>query len=189
VIISLSFFIQNPVWVLLYILTGFLILGILLINTGIEFITFFFIIVYLGALMMLFLFVIMLFDLQQLSFIEINKQIKIIKGFIVIYLFIFLYNIELLIIQNLENINFIPIFETYNKTKINFNTLQFFNFYYLDNTIIFKTLYIQNKIFFIIITLILLYTLIGALIIIALIMPTNRQLKNNQIKQTNKTLI
>ena len=65
--ISLSFFVKNPVWALLYILFSFIILGILLLNLGIEFITFFFIIVYLGALMMLFLFVIMLFNLQQLS--------------------------------------------------------------------------------------------------------------------------
>ena len=89
--ISLSFFLKNPVWVLLNILTAFLILGLLQINSGIEFITFFFIIVYLGALMMLFLFVIMLFDLQQLSKNNITKNIKIKLTFKIIFLFILIY--------------------------------------------------------------------------------------------------
>ena len=167
--ISLSFLVKNPVWALLGILSSFLMLGILLINVGIEFITYFFIIVYLGALMMLFLFVIMLFDLQALTSTNQTKNYKIINSFKLFIMYIFVYNLSIIIIQNLQFLNLSCFFWTLNQENIDFNVIFFLNMYMLNPILIFKTIYTTNKIYFIIITLILLYALVGALIVISML--------------------
>jgi NADH-quinone oxidoreductase subunit J len=174
--ISISFFVKNPVWALLYILFSFILLGIFLLNIGIEFITFFFIIVYLGALMMLFLFVIMLFNLQQLSQTIKTKNIQMFL-FQIFMLFIIAYNISIIIIQNFEQINITPLYFFAKNNYTDFNLLFNFNTFFNNNALIFKTLYTNNSIFFIIITLILLYALIGALTVISLVKKT----KNNNV--------
>lgn len=163
--ISLSFLVKNPVWALLFILASFVTLGILLLNIGIEFVTFFFIIVYLGALMMLFLFVVMLFNLQHLSQTT-NKQI----GFLQILIVFFLaHSLNLIIIQNMETIQISPLFFLSKTSFFDFNILYFLNVYFWNSAFIFKSFYLNNSIFFIIITLILLYALIGALTVISLV--------------------
>jgi NADH-quinone oxidoreductase subunit J len=62
-----SFFSVSPINALLCILSSFIFSAVLLFSVGVEILTFIFLIVYLGALMMLFLFVIMLFNLQYIK--------------------------------------------------------------------------------------------------------------------------
>ena len=85
-LILLAFFSHNPVFSLLYILISFLVLSAFILNLGLEFVTLLFLIIYIGAVMMLFLLVIMLFNLQQNI-----KNINYNKGSLFIYSLFFIF--------------------------------------------------------------------------------------------------
>lgn len=125
--------------------------------------------------MMLFLFVIMLFDLQQLN--QQNNATKNTKLNFIKFSILYLaaYNVSLLIIQNIEKINLSIIFMLAKYQLSEFNVITVLNTNLLNNYNIFKILYVQNIIYFILITVILLYTLVGALIIVTLITKTKKK--------------
>lgn len=151
-----SFFTKNPINTLLLILLSFILSSFLLFQIANELLTYTFLIVYIGALMMLFLFVIMLFNLQKLSN---NKKIN--KFILSIFLFFFL-----CIIFNFFSFNFYTlsnwnnIINTYNTS---FSTIFFFATVTTNGIKSLEILYTEENIFFIFLTLLLLFTMLGAI--------------------------
>jgi NADH:ubiquinone oxidoreductase subunit 6 (subunit J) len=157
-----SLLIVNPVSALLSILFSFLCLSFFLFNINSEIITFTFLIVYMGAVMMLFLFVIMLFNLQNLQ-IQFNKFLNNYYISLPFFFFLFLYFLNfienLLIVNlNLKNSPWI-FFQT-----LDFSTLFFFSHITTNGNLIFKTFYsLEHNFFFLFLTLLLLFAMIAAI--------------------------
>jgi NADH:ubiquinone oxidoreductase subunit 6 (subunit J) len=171
--ISILFFfifrVKNPINLLLLILFIFIFIGLGFINVFIQLPTIMFIIIYLGALMMLFLFVVMLFNLQN------NFLWK--KNLFIYFLFVFIYFIYNAIV--LTKLNFIDKATFINQwNAMDFWTIYFFNKNILNGSSIFYNLFMPEfSIFFILLTDILLCTLITAICIIFL----TKTVKNRNI--------
>lgn len=152
-----SFFNQNPVNALLLILVSFIFCSFLLFQILSEILTFTFLIVYIGASMMLFLFIIMLFNLQQLS----NNYNNFNKWYIYMFLIIFL--------NLFFNFFSSPFYTIINLNSILFNIHTWFSSIFFFSTIttngirVLETLYTIDNIFFIFLTLLLYFTMLGAI--------------------------
>ncbi len=160
--ILFSLLIVNPVSALLSILFSFICVSFFLFNINSEIITFTFLIVYMGAVMMLFLFVIMLFNLQNLQ-LQLNKFLNnyyiSLPFFFILFIYFFNY-IENLIFVNLNLKNSPWIFFQ----SIDFSTLFFFSHITTNGNSIFKTFYsMEHSFFFIFLTLLLLFAMIAAI--------------------------
>ena len=157
-----SLLIVNPISALLCVLFSFICLSFLLFSISSEIITFTFLIVYMGAVMMLFLFVIMLFNLQNLQT-QINKFLN---NYYVSIPFFFILTIYFL--NFIETILFINL-KFKNSPWLFFKNLDFFSFFFFSNitsngNMIFKNLYaLENNFFFIFLTLLLLFAMIAAI--------------------------
>jgi NADH:ubiquinone oxidoreductase subunit 6 (subunit J) len=57
---------RNPIYALIYLIGTFVTVSMLLLSTGIEFLALLYIIVYVGAVMILFLFSIMMLDIKNI---------------------------------------------------------------------------------------------------------------------------
>jgi len=154
--IFLSFILKNPVYILLSILCSFINTALLFIGFGIEILSFIFLIVYIGALMMLFLFIIMLFNLQ----IDI-QNLKNTKFFVFFVFFIFIFFFEHLLIC----IEMHSLFPLKNLINIEFSTLFFFSSYTLNSNLLWYTLFCKNNedFYIFIILFILLFALITSI--------------------------
>jgi NADH:ubiquinone oxidoreductase subunit 6 (subunit J) len=155
ILLFFSFSTNNPINALLYILSTFILIGLLLLQHSIEFLSYIFLIVYIGAVMMLFLFIVMLFNLQQNT----KKNKKNLSQFVQFFIFL----IFIMIILSFFDSNFYAL-SLKNQIFINSNTLYsiifFFNTITLDGIRALETLYMDNNILFIFLTVILLFTLL-----------------------------
>lgn len=166
---------KNPIFSLLYILISFLLLSIYFFKLGIEFLTFTFLIVYIGALMMLFLFIIMLFNLQQ------TQKFKDPLNYF-FWIYFFLFSTFYTIIEKIINLNLLnKLSPIYNFKNIDFYTIFFMINNTLNGNFIFKPLFTtENCIIFLIITSLLFFTLIAA-ITIALFTNKKNLIKKNKV--------
>jgi NADH:ubiquinone oxidoreductase subunit 6 (subunit J) len=174
VIMFLSFLslkLINPIYILLNILFFFILTSFLLFNLSCEILTFIFLIVYLGALMMLFLFVIMLFNLQKLQKVMVKYPKK--------STFFLIFYISLIFLISTFNVNLI--FFTGISPWLFFLELDFFTIFFFSNitangNIVFKSLFLEEHGFFILfLTILLLFSMIAA-ITIALLTRENTKI-------------
>ena len=162
IFILVGFFVRNPIYALLSILFSFIISSVLLFNMHCELIAYIFLIVYLGAVMMLFLFVIMLFNLQELKsivFFNISKHIKYTATFL--FIILFLNFAESLISAN--ELNKISPFSGVN--SIEFNALFFFSKITSNGMLVFKGIYISEYVLiFLFLSILLLFSMIASIV-------------------------
>jgi len=154
--IILSFFFTNPILIILSILTSFIFVAFFLFFLGVEIVTFTFIIIYIGALMMLFLSIVMLFDISSIKQKYKPKVLNLVL-FIAIY-FVFIENIYI-------NISTFSMSPWQNLMFVDFSTLFFFSSITLNSNLVFSTLFLQNSedFFLLILMFILLFSLITAI--------------------------
>jgi NADH:ubiquinone oxidoreductase subunit 6 (subunit J) len=155
-LLILSLSIKNPIYLLLLILSCFILFSFFLFKLSLEFIVYIFLIVYIGALMMLFLFVIMLFDLNAKDF---HKKNKISNKSLIFFLI-------LSFTQLYFNNSF---YYLLSKNFIYINSSTFFPtlFYYANITTNgvynFKLLYQSESILFIFLTFLLLIAMLSSI--------------------------
>jgi len=157
---------------LLCILFIFIFFSFGLFSIFVQLPTLMFIIVYLGALMMLFVFVVMLFSAQQ-NKIEVTPYK--LFGFLIFSLFAYKTALTLYIscVSN-TTISFVEAFN-----QLDLWTIFFLNQYTLNGNMIFIYLFTKTyNIYFILLTVILLSTLIVAITIIFLTKPISTIVKN-----------
>ncbi len=156
----LLFFSENPVFSILCLMCIFCLVAIFLILLGIEFLSLLFLVVYVGAISILFLFVIMMIDLKLLAVGTRKKYflsnfILILTLFLII-LFLFKNNFQFIVYIHYLNFYFIDWLNLTNfKTDIQQTGYILYNFFYFD---------------FLISGLILFVAMIGC---IALVLETN----------------
>jgi len=151
-----SLFLRSPVYTILIILLSFILGALFLFSINIELIAFIFLIVYIGAVMMLFLFIIMLFNLQNSLKHESMFQAKGWNIILVSFVFLSIYLVS-------EEISL----HTHAISSDIVNSLQTFTFntnVVLNGAITFQTLYTpENGFLFIFLGLVLLFTMISAI--------------------------
>jgi NADH-ubiquinone oxidoreductase chain 6 len=154
---------KNPIISVLYLIALFLEISIYLIIIGLNFIGISYILVYIGAISMLFLFILMLLDIR-VSELHIDNNNNIFLSIIIGILFIFLAN---------NNLN-TNIYEIFNNNNISFNnninliSSSNWDMHLIENYDIINignVLYTNYSLWLIISSLILLLAMIGAIVI------------------------
>ncbi len=153
---------KNPIISVLFLIALFLEISIYLIIIGLNFIGISYILVYVGAVSMLFLFILMLIDIR-VSELHLDNNNNLFLSFIIGTMFFFLIN------NNITN----NIYELYNDSSLNIDTINLvssnnWDVFLIENYDIINignVLYTNFSIWLIISSLILLLAMIGAIII------------------------
>lgn len=152
----------NPVHSIFSLVLAFANCCILLIMLGVEFLAFLFMIVYVGAIAILFLFVVMMLNIRLVEIMD-NATRYVPAGFIIGIVFL----LQLLIITDQQFINS-------NEKSIWYenNTSLFYNLSHIDyiydwvnTTLIGNYLYTEGWIYFLVSSLVLLVSMIGAIVL------------------------
>ena len=169
----------NPIFSILFLILTFCIGSLILFYFSLEFLGFLYLIIYVGAIAILFLFVIMLLNLNILNYLKIYDRLNFIacSGFFLILLFIF----EQYLFFNLDFYYYFFEEDFYYMSWIfflNFNS---------DIIIIGNLLYTDYFLSLILLTLLFFVSLIGAILLIekvesSLIQYKNEYKKSNLIK-------
>lgn len=149
----MTLFCNNPVYSVLYLITMFLNLTLLLVFMGFDFLGFLFLSIYIGAIAIFFLFVIMMINLP----VYIQKS-SIVKPYtFTAILFAFFFCFERIFSQNLLTAQIT--LQQYSKIKLGLN--------YLNSIEVISALfYTQYFIFFILLACLLLLSMLGSMLII-----------------------
>lgn len=167
---------KNPLHSVIFLIFVFCNVVLILLLQGIDFLAMVFLIVYIGAIAVLFLFVVYMLNIKLIEINELNWQYL-----IGLFLSLFFFSFFFLFFLNTKNFDFYN-FET------NFNFFIWLNFLFdIQNLrILALILYLDNYIIFIIIGLILLVAMLGAIVL------TSKRtffLKEQQIFQQNNRFI
>lgn len=155
-ICSLGIYVVNPIQALLWLILIFLLAGIVLIELGSEFIAILLIMVYVGAIAVLFLFVIMLLNIRKIELY--NNYINYIPVILLISIFFFIELFFILYLKNKE-INIIEY------ATIDFLWIK--NLYYTSNIEVIGILLFEvYYYYFFFLSLILLTALLGTLVLL-----------------------
>lgn len=174
---------ENAVYSVLFLILTFCNVVLLLILMGIEFFAFLLLIVYVGAIAVLFLFVVMMLNVKQNSLFELNNFIYFLPLILILLLFIFDFFF-----------NFNCNFDLLKNTKINLNFINWLNELTILTNIksIGNVLYTKYCFLFITSSFILLISMIGV-IVLTVHQKTNYILKrqniNNQLIRNPKNII
>jgi NADH:ubiquinone oxidoreductase subunit 6 (subunit J) len=154
---------NNPIYAIFSFILTVINIVIILILLGVEFLAIIYLIIYIGAIVVLFLFIMMMIDLQEiitykLTFIEdlINRLIFF-KILIIIILSIY-YNVFSSILVSNKNLSY---FTSHCSSYLNIK----FNYFNSDISTFSYFLYHQYPYFFILTSLILLMSMIGSIIL------------------------
>lgn len=156
---------KNPIVSILFLISLFLLVSVYLIFIGINFIGISYLLVYIGAVSILFLFILMLIDIR-ISELHTDTNNNLVLGF---FLGLFLY-IPLLII-NINNFNLLYIYNNILSTANKYVNYVFHNSWEgsivenIDITAIGNILYTNLSLWLIISLLILLLAMVGAIVI------------------------
>jgi NADH-quinone oxidoreductase subunit J len=167
-ILILSLFVvvlPNPIYALICLILVFFSAAVFLLSINVNFLAMIYLIIYIGAIAILFLFVIMMFDLRELqqqsskindySFLSISFSLC----FLVLYKFY-----GLLLDRMVTFIEYDKYFNNYAKTK--FESLRYFLTYQHTDTLLFGTLlYDYYSYLFLVSGLILLTSMLGSIIL------------------------
>lgn len=167
-------FVINPIQSLLWLVLVFILAGFLLLELGAEFLAILLILVYVGAIAVLFLFVIMLLNIRKIELH--NYYINYLPILLFISLFFFLEIFFIIFLKN--NIN------TSELTLLNIDFFWINNLYYTSNIeVIGILLFDVYYYYFFFLSLILLVALVGALIL--LVNTKNNNYKKKKINKWN----
>nr|YP_006280960.1 NADH dehydrogenase subunit 6 [Helicosporidium sp. ex Simulium jonesi]ACT36186.1 NADH dehydrogenase subunit 6 [Helicosporidium sp. ex Simulium jonesi] len=173
---------RNPVYSVLFLILGFFNASGLLVLLGLDFFAMIFLVVYVGAIAVLFLFVVMMLNIKVEEFHE--KKLRYLPvGGILGFLFLF----EVLILTNHDIISLVPYELNTSYLKDLFNQTNFIDWsshYSTSNTIhaLGNIIYTYYFYFFLMASLILLVAMIGAIV---LTMQKNLQVKKQQVYLQN----
>ena len=143
---------KNPIMSVFWLVLAFTNASLLLILLGVEFLPILFVIVYVGAIAILFLFVVMLLNIKLVEITENSSKylpIGIITGFIFLYQILYSFE-EITTINTLSNINPVNYSEFMNSTNIQ---------------LVAEILYTDYALYFLISGLVLLVSMIGAIVL------------------------
>ena len=155
----------NPIYALICLILVFFSTAVFLLSINVNFLAMIYLIIYIGAIAILFLFVIMMFDLRELQ--QRSTQIND-SSFLSIsfsFCFLVLYKFYILLLDKI--ITFIDYDRYFNDfTQIKLNSLQYFLTYQHTDTLLFGTLlYDYYSYLFIVSALILLASMLGSIIL------------------------
>jgi len=171
----LIFLVDNPVHAVLFLILGFFDAAIILFLCDVQFLSIIFIIIYVGAIAILFLFVVMLLDMKRTDITSISVSFF---SFIIIFIAV------VFISSYISNIFF------FSSKVLNFFSLSFGlydNFH--DITIIGQSLYNYYTSYFLLAGLVLLIALIGAIgLTIKFNIKLDSQLLYRQLSRTNHSI-
>lgn len=173
-------FVNNPIYAILYLISVFFNSALLLLLLDLEFFAVTFIIIYIGALMVLFLFVIMMLDIRQTSLYIDIKYYFCISGLIIIALFF-----SIIYLINEDFILDLP-------EGLKDNYINWFNscVEYSSISVLGSYLYTFFAFYFLMAGLILLVAMVGAIILTLSPIPTNkRQFLYNQVYRSPKDAV
>lgn len=147
---------RNPVSMILLILLSFILSAVFLFSIHVEFVVFTFLIVYIGAVMMLFLFVVMLFNLQNLKSNDNNVfNLKDWRTYVILFCLFMVFVIS-------EYISLKSGSHYFNISDLQLST--FYTSVGQNGAVTFRTMYtLENGILFIFLSLLLLFTMISAI--------------------------
>lgn len=149
---------KNPLHSIIFLILVFCNVALLLLLQEIEFLSMVFLIVYIGAIAVLFLFVVYMLNIKIIELSELNWQYLI--GLFISFIFLFLFILGLIFLNNNSSLNSIVITENYDYV----NWLGFV--YDLNNIQILATiLYLDYFIIFIFLSLVLLLAMLGAIVL------------------------
>lgn len=155
-LLVISLIVSNPISLILLILLSFILSAIFLFSIHVEFVVFTFLIVYIGAVMMLFLFVVMLFNLQNLN----NKDNDVFyfrnwRAYATVFCFFIVFVIS-------EYISLKSGVRYFDISDLQIST--FYTNVGQNGAVTFRTMYTwENGVFFIFLSLLLLFTMISAI--------------------------
>lgn len=156
---------KNPIVSILFLISLFLLVSIYLILIGINFIGISYLLVYIGAVSILFLFILMLIDIR-ISELHVKTNNNIVLAF---FLGLFIY-IPLLVI-NVNNFNFLYIYNNVFSATSKYVNYVFYNSWEgsivdnIDITAVGNILYTNLSLWLILSLLILLLAMVGAIVI------------------------
>ena len=167
-ILILSLFVvilPNPVYALICLILVFFSAAVFLLSINVNFLAMIYLIIYIGAIAILFLFVIMMFDLRELQ-----KQSSKINDYSFLsisfsFCFLVLYKFYGLLLDQMATfVDYDKYFNNFAKTK--FESLRYFLTYQHTDTLLFGTLlYDYYSYLFLISALILLTSMLGSIIL------------------------
>ena len=167
-ILILSLFViilPNPIYALICLILVFFSTAIFLLSLNVNFLAMIYLIIYIGAIAILFLFVIMMFDLRDLQqrSTKINDSSFLSISFT--FCFLVLYKFYILLLDKIVTfIDYDQYFNNFTQTKL--NSLQYFLTYQHTDTLLFGTLlYNYYSYLFIVSALILLASMLGSIIL------------------------
>jgi NADH-quinone oxidoreductase subunit J len=186
VIISSSLFVivlPNPMHALLALILLFISSAVFLLSIKIKFLAFMYLIIYIGAIAILFLFVIMLFNLRTLKKSDVKiKEFSFINITFKIF-FIALVKIAITFaISSWTLVEFNSNIENYAHWS-KFDLAYFLKYVNLDIFIFSKLFYTQHAWMFLIVTLILLAAMIGAIVLALTVQKTTTDVMPGSIQQ------
>lgn len=169
-------FIKNPIYALIFLINVFLLTAFLLFSMKAKFLALLYVIIYLGSIAILFLFILMMFNLKELHVTKPNHSF---------YRQILLFNMATFLCLS-SKCYFIIVNSIYNILQYNplFNTLRLFCNNQMQQFVLFQAndillfgqfLYTYYALFFLFATIILLVSMIGAIVLALL--ATNQILK------------
>ena len=154
-------FISNPVYALLILICIFLYSAFLLLSLHIQFLAMVYIIIYIGAIAILFLFVLMMFNLKQLTH-NYSIYLKDIDIYIFVStMFLFYFKIK----NEFTTFNTIDQYINNFVWQKNFNIKYYVNFVYSDILVFGNLLYTYHSFIFLCSGLLLFIAMIGSLVL------------------------
>jgi NADH:ubiquinone oxidoreductase subunit 6 (subunit J) len=167
-ILILSLFVvilPNPIYALICLILVFFSAAVFLLSIKVNFLAMIYLIIYIGAIAILFLFVIMMFDLRELQ--QPSSQINDSSFLSVSFslCFLILYKFYGLLLDNI--VTFVDYDKYFNDfTRIKFESLRYFLTYQHTDTLLFGTLlYDYYSYLFLVSALILLTSMLGSIIL------------------------
>lgn len=154
---------SNPVHSLLYLVISFFNASIVLLIFHCEFLSMLFLVVYIGAIIVLFLFIVMMLNVK---IIELNAKIIKYVPIGLFIIFIFLFEVFYIINNSLSNSD-LSLFLHENSTFLELNLIEFYKIYltFTNITSISQLLFTKYIYLFIIAGLILLVAMLGAILL------------------------
>ena len=157
--------VKNPVYALICLIVVFFSTAAFLISINVKFLGLIYLIIYLGAIAILFLFVIMMFNLRELNqqSTKINNPNSVLISFSLYSLFLWKFS-SLISSSTLRYVEYDKYFNNFATKKL--ESLQYFLTYQYTDTLLFGTLlYDYYSYLFIIAALILLTSMLGSIIL------------------------
>lgn len=156
---------SNPIYALIALILVFLNTAIFLLSIQVQFLAFIYLIVYIGAIAILFLFVIMLFNLRSLQ--KSDMRIKDFSFLTISFKFYLFFGIKFFLIVSLDILNLIEYSTYINTTAIykQFDLQYFLTYIHWDILLFSNLFYTYYSYIFLLAGLVLLVAMVGSIVL------------------------